>query len=72
MKRAFKDISEIIHQTDPKASFAIKFWDGDSITIGDKPKFVLRFKSIRGAKRILRDGYVGFGESYMKGDVKME
>jgi len=72
MKRAFKDISEIIHQTDPKASFAIKFWDGDSIIIGDKPKFVLRFKSIRGAKRILSDGYVGFGESYMKGDVKME
>ena len=72
MKRAFKDISEIIHQTDPKASFAIEFWDGDSINIGDKPKFVLRFKSIRGAKRILRDGYVGFGESYMKGDIEIE
>ena len=63
MKRAFKDIVEIIHQTDPKASFAIKFWDGDSITIGDKPKFVLRFKSIKSAKMILRDGYLGFGES---------
>ena len=72
MKRAFKDISEIIHQTDPKASFAIEFWDGDSINIGDKPKFVLRFKSIRSAKRIFRDGYVGFGESYMNGDVEIE
>jgi hypothetical protein len=51
MKRAFKDIVEIIHQTDPKASFAIKFWDGDSIKIGDKPKFILKFKSLRGGKK---------------------
>jgi cyclopropane-fatty-acyl-phospholipid synthase len=72
MKRAFKDISEIIHQTDPTASFAIKFWDGDSIKIGDKPKFILKFKSLRGAKKIIRDGYLGFGESYMKGDVEIE
>jgi cyclopropane-fatty-acyl-phospholipid synthase len=72
MKKAFKDISEIIHQTDPKTSFTIEFWDGDSITIGDKPKFILKLKSLRGAKRIFRDGYVGFGESYMKGDVKIE
>ena len=72
MKRAFKDIAKIIHQKNPEASFAIEFWDGDSIHIGDKPKFVLRFKSIRGAKRILRDGYVGFGESYMEGDIEIE
>jgi cyclopropane-fatty-acyl-phospholipid synthase len=72
MKRAFKDIVEIIHQTDPKASFTIEFWDGDSIKIGDKPKFILKLKSLRGAKRILRDGYLGFGESYMKGDVEIE
>jgi len=72
MKRAFKDIAEIIHQTDPKASFAIEFWDGDSITIGDKPKFILKLKSLRSAKKILRDGYLGFGESYMKGDVEIE
>ncbi len=72
MKRAFKDIAEIIHQTDPKASFAIEFWDGDSITIGDKPKFILQLKSLKAAKRILRDGYPGFGESYMNGDVEIE
>jgi len=72
MKRAFKDIAEIMHQTDPKASFAIEFWDGDSITIGDKPKFILKLKSLSGAKKILRDGYLGFGESYMNGDVEIE
>ena len=72
MKSTFKDIAKMIHQTDPKASFAIKFWDGDSITIGDKPKFILKLKSLRGAKRIFRDGYVGFGESYMKGDIEIE
>jgi len=72
MKRTFKDIAEIIHQTDPKTSFAIEFWDGDSIKIGDKPKFILKLKSLRGAKKILRDGYPGFGESYMNGDVEIE
>ncbi len=72
MKRAFKDVAKIIHQKDPKASFAIEFWDGDSIKIGDKPKFVLKLKSLRGAKKILRDGYLGFGESYMNGDVEIE
>ncbi|MBA3017051.1 MAG: class I SAM-dependent methyltransferase, partial [Desulfobacteraceae bacterium] len=72
MKRAFKDIAEIMHQTDPKASFAIEFWDGDSITIGDKPKFILKLKSLSVAKKILRDGYFGLGESYMNGDVEIK
>jgi cyclopropane-fatty-acyl-phospholipid synthase len=72
MKKAFKDVAEIIHQKDPKASFAIEFWDGDSINIGDKPKFILKLKSLKGAKKILRDGYLGFGESYMNGDVEIE
>ncbi|MBW2570658.1 MAG: class I SAM-dependent methyltransferase [Deltaproteobacteria bacterium] len=72
MKRTFKDVAKTIHQKDPTASFAIEFWDGDSIKIGDKPKFILKLNSLRGAKKILRDGYLGFGESYMNGDVEIE
>lgn len=53
--------------------FEIRFWDGESKTYGEgKPAFVLTFGSERAAKRILRDGALGFGEEYMDGNINVD
>ncbi len=72
MKNALKNIAKMMHQSDPKACFAIEFWDGDAICFGDVPRVTLRLRTKRCAGRIIRKGFLGFGESYMKGDLEIE
>ena len=56
----------MMHQADPKACFAFEFWDGEVICFGDIPRAILRMKTRRCAHNIIRKGFLGFGESYMK------
>jgi cyclopropane-fatty-acyl-phospholipid synthase len=72
MKKALKNIAEMMHQSDPKACFAIEFWDGDAMRFGDVPRVTLRLKTKNAARSIIGKGFLGFGESYMEGDLDIE
>ena len=66
MKTAFKKIAEMMHHSCPDESFAFEFWDGDRISFGKAPCVTLHFKTKECVKKIIRSGYMGFGESYME------
>ena len=72
MKKVIKNIAQMMHQSDPRACFAIEFWDGDAIRFGKFPQVTLRLKTKSCAKKIIRKGFLGFGESYVKGDLEIE
>jgi cyclopropane-fatty-acyl-phospholipid synthase len=72
MKKVIKNIAQMMHQSDPRACFAIEFWDGDAICFGKLPQVTLRLKTKSCAKKIIRKGFLGFGESYVKGDLEIE
>ena len=72
VKKIIKNIAQMIHQVDPTACFAFEFWDGDVICFGDIPRAILRMKTRSCAHNIIRKGFLGFGESYMKGDLEIE
>ncbi len=72
MKKAIKNIGQMMHHSDPQACFNIDFWDGDVIRFGNLPGVTLRLKTKRCAKRIIEKGFLGFGESYMMGDLEVD
>ena len=72
MKEAIKNMAHRMHQCDPQACFAIEFWDGDVIRFGNQPQANLRLRSKHCAARIVRKGFLGFGESYMAGDLEVK
>jgi cyclopropane-fatty-acyl-phospholipid synthase len=75
MKRAFKNIAARFHQADPNAGFSFEFWDGERICHGDfacPTGVTLRLKSRDAASRVATDGFLGFGEAYMAGDLEVD
>ncbi len=72
MKTTFKSLIETLHQADPAASFEVRFWDGDKITYGTAPKFVLTIHSPAAAKSIMGTGFLGFAEAYMYGQIDLD
>ncbi len=72
MKGVFKDIVQLMHNANPEASFAVEFWDGDSVVFGEEPKVTLRLTNREGAKRIITDGFLGFGEAYMAQQLEVD
>jgi cyclopropane-fatty-acyl-phospholipid synthase len=72
VKKAIKNIAQMMHHSDPQACFNIDFWDGDAIRFGNLPRVTLRLKTKRCAKRIIEKGFLGFGESYMMGDLEVD
>ncbi len=75
MKEAFKTIATRFHQADPHANFAFEFWDGEQAAYGDlsAPGAVtMRLKTPSSAKHIIVNGFMGFGEAYMAGDIELE
>jgi len=72
MKEAVKEIARAIHHCDPAAHFSIEFWDGDAIRFGNIPRVNLRLLNKSCAARIIRKGFLGFGESYVSGDLEVE
>jgi cyclopropane-fatty-acyl-phospholipid synthase len=72
MKKAIKDIAQAMHSAVPEASFAVRLWDDEVHTIGQNPTFTLWFKKKSAASMTLADGFMGFGEAYMVGDIDIE
>lgn len=72
MKKIIKNIAQMMHQADPTACFAIEFWDGDAISFGSFPEVVLRLKTENSTKKIIKKGFLGFGEAYMEGELDIE
>ena len=72
MKNAIKDIAQAMHAAVPEASFAVRFWDGETHSIGADPAFTLWFKEKEAASRVIADGFLGFGEGYMHGSIEVE
>ena len=72
MKKAIKNIAQMMHQADPTACFAFEFWDGDVIRFGAVPRVTLRLKTKSCARSIIGKGFLGLGESYMEGDLDIE
>jgi len=72
VKKVIKNIAQMMHQADPTACFAIEFWDGDAIGFGSFPEVILRLKTERSTKKIIRKGFLGFGEAYMEGELDIE
>jgi cyclopropane-fatty-acyl-phospholipid synthase len=71
MKRAFKNLAEMIRQAEPNASFAFEFWDGETCSIGNDPKFTLRFRSEESIKDLIARKWLAFGEAYTSGDIEV-
>ncbi len=72
MKDVYKNIAELMHKSNPESSFAIEFWDGEILKYGDKPAVALKLKSKDAAGRIIGDGFLGFGETYMNGEIDVD
>lgn len=54
--------------------FSVRLWDGTERTYGkgSKKQFTLVFKRQDTVKRLLAEGSIGFGESYMNGSLTIE
>jgi len=72
MKNAIKHLAHLMQQAEPGAEFSFEFWDGERLNLGDQPAVILRLKSEESAARLLGDGFLGFGEAYMAGDLEVE
>jgi cyclopropane-fatty-acyl-phospholipid synthase len=72
MKNAFKDLVLRVKSAEPNASLIIEFWDGDILTVGKQPIATLRLKSEACVRKILAEGFAGFGEAYMQGILEVE
>lgn len=73
MKDAAKLLITKMGAADPSARFAVRFWDGDEIRVGDgEPDVTLWIKTREALRRCLADNFLGFGESYMNGDLEIE
>jgi cyclopropane-fatty-acyl-phospholipid synthase len=72
MKRSLENIAKQMHSADPDTQFAFEFWDGEAISYGNHPQMILRFESKEGARHLLCNGFMGFGEAYMAADVEVE
>ena len=72
MKTTLTNVANQMHSADPRSQFAFEFWDGEAIVHGNQPQVSLRFKSKEGAKKLLRNGFLGFGEAYLTGDLEVE
>jgi cyclopropane-fatty-acyl-phospholipid synthase len=72
MKKALRDISDTMHRADLTARFAFEFWDGETLVYGDQPEVLLRLKTKESAQHLLANGFLGFAEAYMAGDLEVE
>jgi cyclopropane-fatty-acyl-phospholipid synthase len=72
MKEAIKHLVGKIKEAEPQAQLAVEFWDGQPLRIGDCPRVVLRLKSEQVASRVIAQGFLGFGEAYMSGELEIE
>jgi len=73
MKKTLQELFSALSESDPQASFAVTFWDGQQVNYGpDEPGVILGFKTQKAAKRFLSGGVLGFGEEYMAGTITVD
>ncbi len=72
VKKSLIDLADMMHSTDPDSRFAFELWDGEALVYGNQPEVILRFKSKESAKHLLCNGFLGFGEAYVAGDLEVE
>jgi len=72
VKTAIKDIARAMQNTVPGSSLAVRFWDDEVFALGDVPAFTVWFKTKDAASAVLADGFMGFGEGYMFGDIEVD
>ncbi|EAV41615.1 probable cyclopropane-fatty-acyl-phospholipid synthase [Stappia aggregata IAM 12614] len=72
MKDVIRQLAEAMSAASPDAQFEVRYWDGTGFSIGTEPEFILHFKNERALSRVLSDAFMGFGESYMLGDIEVE
>src|SRR5437867_9534903 len=57
----------------PGTSFAIRYWDGETITYGEKtPEFLLRLTDPSTVRHVLADPLMHLPEAYVSGKVDVE
>jgi cyclopropane-fatty-acyl-phospholipid synthase len=68
-----KSLISSLFVNDPSVSGKVRFWDGSEISFGrEAPAFVIHFKIPDALDAILGDLSIGFGESYVRGDIGVE
>lgn len=73
MKQAARELIGKLHAVDPSTCIAVRFWDGDAVTFGgDPPEVTLDIRTEEALRHCLGNGFLGFGESYMAGDLEIE
>lgn len=72
MKHAMKDLVSRIGQVEPDAGLAVQFWDGETVGRKEGWRVLLRLKSPAAARKIICEGFLGFGEAYTQGDLEVE
>jgi cyclopropane-fatty-acyl-phospholipid synthase len=72
MKNAVKHLARALQEAEPGAKFSFECWDGERLNNGNEPAVLMRLKSEESAARLLGDGFLGFGEAYMAGDLEVE
>ncbi|MCL5405773.1 MAG: cyclopropane-fatty-acyl-phospholipid synthase family protein [Deltaproteobacteria bacterium] len=71
MKKALRELAAAINRVDPSAAFAFKLWDGEVIGYGSSPKTTLTIKSPTVSEKLFGEGFMGFGEAYVAGDLEV-
>lgn len=72
MKEVIRELAEAMTAAEPEAQFEVRYWDGTGFKIGETPEFVLIFKTQEALSRVVSDAFMGFGESYMTGNIEVE
>jgi cyclopropane-fatty-acyl-phospholipid synthase len=72
MKEPIKHLVRKIWEAEPQAEFAVEFWDGETLEIGNHPRVLLRLGSEHVASSVVAQGFLGFGEGYMSGELEVE
>lgn len=72
MKSMLASYAKMMEDAVPGRAFRIELWDKTAIEVGSKPEFVLRFKSKNALARTIKDQFLGFGESYMAGEIEID
>lgn len=72
MKNAIRDITKTMSAAVPEASFKVRFWDDEELVVGPAPTFTLWFKNKEAVSQTLANGFLGFGEAYIVGDVALD
>jgi cyclopropane-fatty-acyl-phospholipid synthase len=65
-------MANLMHSADPRSRFAFEFWDGETCGYGDQPEVLLRLKTKESAQQLLANGFLGFAEAYMAGELEVE